>query len=330
VAHVWLPLFTPLVLQMPCFLILLSLTQYWQKRRSHQQMHNALRRYVPDAVVEKYLKQVGQLRMLDIAEQVQGVCMATDAGQYTRLSEQLTPHALHDLMNAYYAVLFAEITQQQGIISDVIGDAAMALWVKTEDDLGLRRSACYAALAIQAANAVFNREHLYPLPTRIGVHCGEMHLGNIGAGDHFEYRAVGDTVNTAARIESLNKLLGTDILVSAQVLEGLSEFWARDLGVFILKGKTLPIHILELSQFNRYTTIEWQALCVDFAAALALYQAFAWEPALSAFQRLQQRYPQDGPTRFYAHFLQQNLPRLVTQAPETRSAWIDTETTILR
>ena len=86
----------------------------------------------------------------------------------------------------------------------------------------------------------------FPLPTRIGLHSGQMVLGHVGAMDHYEYRAVGDIVNTAARIERLNKLFRTRMLASDDLLFGLDDFLTRRLGTFLLAGKSKPLVIHEL------------------------------------------------------------------------------------
>ncbi len=90
----------------------------------------------------------------------------------------------------------------------------LAVWATTEPDLSLRSRACLAALDIASAVDRFNAASgRLALPTRIGLHSGQLLLGSVGAMDHYEYRAVGDIVNTATRLEGLNKHLGTRLLV---------------------------------------------------------------------------------------------------------------------
>src|SRR4030067_1973161 len=84
------------------------------------------------------------------------------------------------------------------------------------------------------------------LPPRIGLHSWEILLGNIGAAHHFEYRPVGDIVNTATRIEGVNKYLGTRILISREVRSKIHGFLTRDVGVFLLAGKSRPVPVYEL------------------------------------------------------------------------------------
>ncbi|MEQ1638011.1 MAG: adenylate/guanylate cyclase domain-containing protein, partial [Methylococcales bacterium] len=327
--NVWLPLYIPLVIQMPLVLMLASFSQYLKNHQDGKQLQKAFSYYLPDSVVVKLTNQAG-LDALHHAELMQGVCMATDAGQYTTLSETLDPQELHYLINNYYTVVFAQIKQHQGMVSDVIGDASLAIWAKAELDIQPRINACHAALAIKTATQTFNQAQPYQLPTRMGLHYGEMRLGNVGAVDHFEYRAIGDTVNTASRIENLNKLLGTNILVTANVIDGCADFFTREMGVFVLKGKTVPIRVFELMGYANQLEENGLHLTTLFMHGLSLFQNYQWEAALDAFIQLGKQYPQDGPTRFYSRYLQQNLAFLLAQPLTERVIWIDSEYAIDR
>jgi len=303
--YLWMPLCIPLMIQTPVVLIFSSILRFQQSKQENRNIHKAFSFYLPDDVVNQVTAKTGGGLMHDFGELMHGVCMATDAGQYTTLSETMNPLELNVLMNRYYGIMFPQVTQHHGIISDVIGDAMLALWAKPVADIQTRINACRAALEIKAAIDCFNQSQQHQLPTRLGLHYGEMRLGNVGAVDHFEYRAIGDTINTANRIEGLNKVLGTHILVSANVIEGLSGFSTREMGVFIMKGKTLPITIFELLEPN---TPEWPQLLSSFTNALKLFQSYQWHKALNLFIEIAKNFPADGPTRFYIGYLQQHLP----------------------
>ena len=124
-----------------------------------------------------------------------------------------------------------------------------------------------------------------------------MALANVGAFERYEYRAVGDTVNTCARLEQLNKQLGTRVLVSQQLAEGIDGFLFRDLGQFMLRGKRAPLRVLELVAGKATATRRQRALCEAFGLALAAYERGSLGPALEAFGCQRERYPDDGPTR---------------------------------
>ena len=105
----------------------------------------------------------------------------------------------------------------------------MAIWKAARVDDGLRRQACLAALDVAKAVHRFNGtlDNLN-LPTRVGVHSGQIFLGNIGAGDHYEYGPTGDTVNTASRMDGLNKYLGTEVLGSEEIVNGIDGLLKRE------------------------------------------------------------------------------------------------------
>jgi adenylate cyclase len=231
-------------------------------------------------------------------ELLHGTCLVTDAENYTSVAESLAPTELAALMNEYYGTIFGVVQNYGGEISDTAGDSMVAVWASAEPDALARQRAAQAATAILAAVDEFNGRHpRTPLPTRIGLESGEMLLGNIGAEQRYEYRAIGDIVNTASRIQGLNQLLGTRVLVSAATLEGSADIAARDVGTFLLRGKRLPVRVLEPVAASR-TTLDLAALEV-FEAAMRAFRAGSWQTAHEQFAELAARFPADGPSRYF-------------------------------
>jgi adenylate cyclase len=324
--NLWLPIITPMLIQAPLLMVIATFFHYSHKNRSHQDMEKAFSFYLPKDVVNKISSQPGNEAMNAYGELKQGICLATDAGQYTTLSESLDPMTLADLMNKYYAVMFPLVKRSGGMISDVIGDAMMALWPLSNSQGNPQQAACLTAIAIIDGVETFNNNQEYNLPTRIGLHYGVMRLGNVGAKEHYEYRAVGDIINTATRIEGLNKLLGTRALASTEVIQGLSGIMTREVGNFILKGKTKPINIHELMGLNQNNADFWPALVIEFSKALKLFQHHQWPEALETFLKISKQYPEDGPTLFYINYLISNQPfQLAELASNSFQAVIKTE-----
>jgi len=143
------------------------------------------------------------------------------------------------------------------------------------------------------------------LPTRIGLHSGKMLLGHVGAMAHYEYRAVGDIVNTTTRIQGLNKYLGTHILVSEEVLSQLDGFLTRELGKFLFVGKSKPLVIYELICRLDKADRQQGSLCADFAEALGAYRRGSWEEAIERFYGCLKHYDGDGPSLFYITLCEQ-------------------------
>lgn len=296
VFNVWLPLMVPLFLQAPVAIAGTITWRYMQARAQRERIQEAFGYYLPREVVNRLANESADLK--DRSQLVYGTCLSTDAEQYTRLSETLPPAELRDLMNAYYQVLFQEVEKFGGIVSDVVGDSMLAIWATPQPDSHVRERACRAAVAIAAAVADFNRSHPdRQLPTRIGLHSGQIVLGSIGAGQHYEYRAVGDIVNTASRVQGLNKYLGTRALVSAETLDGIEAIATRDVGSFLLAGKSTPMRVHELLVNDVQAR---QTHHDDFVAALDAFGRQQWTEAARRFEALASGQPADAVAAFYA------------------------------
>jgi adenylate cyclase len=224
----------------------------------------------------------------------------TDAEGYTGVAEGMEPPALVELVNRYFHAMFGAVFGSGGLVLDVKGDGILAIWTNGAPDVALRAQVCRSCLQMVEASDRFN---LYiperRLPTRIGVDFGPIALAKVGAFGRYEYRAVGDTVNTCARLEQLNKLLGTRVLVSQTFAEDVDQFLFRDLGTFVLRGKRAPQRVFELVAARAAATRRQHVLCDEFTAALAFYELDERTAALDAFRCLRERYPHDGPTRVY-------------------------------
>lgn len=271
---------------------------WWSYRdlaAQRERVRTALGYYVPRSVVAGLTEETltpGADRQL-----LYGTCLVTDAENYTSVAERLPPAELAALVNDYYRAIFGVVKAHGGEISDTAGDSMVAVWASGRPDADARLRAAQASLAILDAVEEFNRAHADSrLPTRVGLETGEMLLGNIGGEHRYEYRAVGDIVNTASRIQGLNQLLGTRVLLSATTLAGV-EWPARDVGTFLLRGKRLPVSVLEpIAETG--CRLDSGSLA-EFAAALAAFRRGDWSAAQHGFARLATRFPGDGPSRYY-------------------------------
>ena len=312
-AGVWYPLIIPLFFQTPVIFFAALLWKYFQANRERRNVRTAFGYYLPDNVVNQIAKNMANIELG--SRVVYGTCMLTDAQQYTALSETMDPDELTNFMNEYYGVIFKPVIENSGIVSDVIGDSMLALWATARPDATARNLACCAALDIVVAVEQFNRSSLvHQLPIRIGMHSGYISLGNVGAMDHYEYRAVGDIVNTAARIEGLNRYLGTRILVSEEVLAQLDGFFYRRLGKFILAGKSKPVEVYELICKAEESIDTQKSLCQVFARGIDAYLRQSWVEAIDFFNGALKMDHSDGPSQFYL-----TLARKCRTDPPTKS-----------
>lgn len=297
-AGLWLPLVVPLCLQPPLALFAGAVLRHRDAHWERERMKRIFSHYLPGAVVEQLTSNVGPPTEINRVEF--GVCLSTDAQQYTALAESMDPAQLARILNAYYRELFEAVQRNGGRVADVIGDAMLAIWAGSASEASMRSLACQAALDIaEAARGPGRDGERPPIPTRIGIHCGNILLGNIGAGERFEFRAVGDVVNTATRIEGLGKHLGARLLASQDVIEGVDAFLSRPLGGFLLAGKHNPVRVAELRGLRADASEHELWHFQRFAAALAHYENGRWLDAANAFWEILAAFPQDGPARFY-------------------------------
>jgi adenylate cyclase len=296
----WLPLVVPLLVQLPVGLFTALFGTYRDANRQRLITEKALADYVPAQVVKPLARRIAEIRSQ--GESVHGLCLFTDAEGYTKVSEALeeNPDKLQALMNRYFEAICAPVREQGGIVSDITGDAVLAIWPAGILTSELRKTVCVAALDLLAAVAQFNKvEPEYALPTRVGLGGGPMFLGNVGAGEYITYKPLGDIVNTASRIENLNKQLGTRLLSSHLVVEDLSGFLTRKVGSFQLFGKTRPVVIYELL----FRESEAEAICQKaiqlFLKGLEQSYAQRWDQAEESFRTCIQLRGEDGPSSFY-------------------------------
>lgn len=307
--QLWIPLAIPLMVQLPVGVIGIVTLLYFEADRERRRIEALFGGHRPEPVVRDMVRGAGPIHTE--GQLVYGACLATDAEKYTALAETMDPHQLAALMHAYYECLFEPVERYQGKVSDVIGDAMLAIWAAGSADPLVRERACLACLDVISAIERFNHQGGYgrpSLPTRLGLHFGEMVLGNIGARQHYEYRAVGDIVNTANRIQGVNKHLGTRLLVSEEVVNGLNDLLLRPLGRFLLPGKSQPVNLFELVARQSGSNAAQRQLCAAYEQALHVCQTGNRVDALHRFEMIHERFPEDGPTRFMLTYCRE--PRL--------------------
>jgi adenylate cyclase len=303
--NVWMPLVMPILVAAPTAILSSFSWKYWTARRQREHLRRAFSYFVPREVVsrlEHNAEQIGGTK-----ESLECACVATDAANYTPLAESMSPEQLAEFLNQYFEALFGGVANRGGFVSDVVGDAMLALWPHRSDET--RVQMLHALLEMRDAADRFN-ERLAGrrLATRFGADWGRVALTTVGAGTHYEYRAVGDAVNTAGRIQELNKQLGSRILVSQPAIGAAqSEFLVRDLGSFLLRGKSNAVHIYELMGTRAQATAGQLELCTRFAEAVAAMGDSQTGTALGRFREIHAAFPEDAPTTFFLRGLESGL-----------------------
>lgn len=217
-----------------------------------------LRRYLSPAAVRRVLESNPDQALALGGEVVTVTLLSADLRDFTAMSEKLSAVEVVDQLNEYHGTMLAQIERRGGVLDKFIGDGALAVFGL--DLLGKGptpdRGAAAAVSAAQdmvAALALLNADRaLRSLPTLrmgIGIHTGTVVAGNIGApGRRVEFTVIGDSVNTAARLEGLTKQAGTEVLVSADTAGHLPDLSPlRALAPMPVRGKEKPLDVFALS-----------------------------------------------------------------------------------
>ncbi|MDR1971376.1 MAG: response regulator [Treponema sp.] len=230
----------------------------------------------------------------------------TDIQDFSRISERLDPEDLVRLLNIYLSGLSDIILEQKGTIDKYVGDAIVAFFGAPLEvpDHALR--ACAAAILMSRREEELNGEFLktglspVPLLTRIGINTGDMVVGNMGSQRKMNYTIMGNAVNIGSRLEGLNKLYGTRILVSEDTIrETGNHFLTRRLDRVRPVGISIPLQIYELLEFSASASEEQREVVELFHAALDLFERRDWAGAGAAFQGVLDRFPQDRPSAVF-------------------------------
>lgn len=297
---VWMPLVTPLLLQMPLTLLVALMLRFRISHKENLQIQQTASYFLPVEVVSSLTTwKPGDL--VNAGRMVEGICLVSDAESFTTFAENVDPSELQSELNRYYDFLFQPIQNQGGRVLDIVGDAMLAIWEYNGTPLETTQRACHSAIHIQNRIALKggHRGQLSKLPTRIGLHAGSLIVGNVGAGDHFEFRAVGDMINTTSRIEGLNKYLGTRILVSEKIADHVGDLVTRRTGKFRLKGKDDHLEIFELRCRYEDCDQSFFELREIFMEGLYQYEAAHWLRARAIFKSILDGFGKDGPSEFY-------------------------------
>ena len=208
--------------------------------------------YVPRNLVHRLVRQGEDAVQSSVAREA--TVMFTDIVAFTRQSETMTAPETAEFLNQHFAMLSRCVEAEVGTIDKFIGDSLMAFWGAPEAQPDHAARACRAARAIRTAVAADNqarvREGGDPVRVRIGIHSGEVIVGNIGAPGRINYTIVGDTVNTANRLEQLGKEIDEGaadaIILASAATVAAAEIEARALGAHPIRGRQEEIEVFAL------------------------------------------------------------------------------------
>ena len=273
----------------------------WHEDRAERLfIQRAFAQYVSPAVVERITADRSQLRLGGEMRDVTYVF--TDLEGFTSLSEQLAPEETAALLNAYLDGVCNLFVDHGATIDKIIGDAVAGFFGAPEDQAGTSERAVRLVLALDRFCEAFrqsrNADGVALGVTRIGAHRGPAVIGNFGGSRFFDYTGIGDTVNTAARLEAANSHFGTRICLSETVRTEIADVSYRPIGDIVLKGKSDPVTCFEPIPHGAPAAGSMDAY--DAAFSLLHHND---DGAGTAFDALSARYPCDLLVRFHCERL---------------------------
>jgi adenylate cyclase len=229
--------------------IALSLYRYGLLDKERRHMRRIFRRYLAPPMVDRLL---ANPKLPELGgEQRELTILFCDLRGFTALSEHLDPTVLTRVLNQFLSAATEAILERGGTVDKYVGDAIMAFWNAPLDQPNHAELACRAALRIvqrlDGLNASWAREGNLPtLSAGVGVNTGRCTVGNFGSAHRFDYSAIGDAVNIAARLESETRTRGFAILLGAETCARVRDFATLPLGSARVRGRsgTLEVHAL--------------------------------------------------------------------------------------
>jgi adenylate cyclase len=299
-ARLWITIVYPL-LALVTVHILLTVYYYMTEQRERKRIKVTFKQYVAEHVVEEMTKDPTRLK-LGGEERVLTV-LFSDLEGFTTYSERYTAHEMTEILGDYFTRVTEQIFLHRGTLKEYVGDELMAFFGAPMGESDHASRACAAALAMREQTvalvgewAKIGRPHLR---ARTGINSGPMVVGNLGSKYRFAYGVVGDQVNIGSRLEGLNKVYGTDIIIgenTARFVE--NSFRLRELDMVRVKGRTQVIRIYELiAKADTALPSDHDEALAAYAEALETYRKGMWTEALALFHQTLRLRANDGPAR---------------------------------
>jgi adenylate cyclase len=257
--------------------------------------------YLPSSIINEMLNNPDKLKLGGEYKNV--TALFTDIKGFTSISENVEPSDLTKFLKEYMTELTDSVFKNAGMLDKYIGDAIVALFGVPIEIENHAQKACLAAIEMRkkshaTANKFPEIKALNGLITRIGINTGNMITGNMGSEQLFDYTGIGDNMNLAARLESLNKYYDSEIIISESTKNELNDnFIFREIDNVAVKGKEKGVRIFELIDLVTNLTdekvSELKTQFADYNFILNLYYDGNWEKANISLNDYLNKYPND-------------------------------------
>ncbi len=258
-------------------------------RKKSSMVTNLFGKYVSAGVVNEIIR--GDLSATLEGRRAELTMLFSDLRGFTTLSERLGARDTGILLNRYFDTMIPIVFEQKGTLDKLMGDAIMAFFGAPLELPDHPQRGAVTALTMMKKLAELKRNPDIPgveeLNIGIGLNTGEVTVGNLGSNVFMDYTIVGDAVNLASRLEGLNKVYGTNIIISEFTAANLDpdRFITRELDLVKVKGKEKAVRIFELVGFAEDVGKETRELIADFERGLAAYRKQEWDRAETLFRK---------------------------------------------
>jgi len=280
---------------------MLTLYRFLSEERERRRIKNTFQQYVAPDVVELILKDPAGVRLG--GEEKVLTALLSDMEGFSTYAERHAPREVITVLSDYYAEMTDEIFAVQGTLVEYVGDELFALYGAPVTQPDHAKRACACALAMQARRAAlgdaWEKIGRPRIKARTGINSGNMLVGNIGSKYRVHYAATGDSVNLASRLEGLNKIYGTEIIISGTTADLVGgAFRLRELDMTRVKGREQALRIYELlGTADMPLPAEQKELLELYEAGLTPYRERRWDEALELFGKCLRLRPSDGPSK---------------------------------
>jgi adenylate cyclase len=265
-----------------------SFLRFLDTERERRRVRSAFSQYMSPTLVKRLAEQPGELTLG--GEMRDLTLLFCDIRGFTSISERLDAEELTELINRFLTPMTQVIMESEGTIDKYMGDCIMAFWNAPLNVPEHRRLGVMSALEMRkrlillnselALESAAKNEPPIELGIGIGLNSGICCVGNVGSAQRFDYSALGDTVNLAARLEGQCKTYGVEVILSAGTMEGLEDMATLELDLIQVKGKTEPIRIFTvLGDAELANDAEFKAIEVHHRAMLEHFRAQEWSRA---------------------------------------------------
>ena len=280
--------------------ISITVYKYLSESRQKRFIRSAFSTYLAPTVVQQLIDSPENLELG--GEEREITAFFSDVQGFTSISEKLTPNELVELLNEFLTEMTNIILEHEGTVDKFEGDAIIAFYGAPNALENQAETACLTCVDMQKRlgelREKWHREGKPELKMRIGLSTGPAVVGNMGSRNRMDYTMMGDTVNTAARLEGVNKIYGIYTLVCETTFKKASQrVWGREIDAINVIGKAEPVTVYQLLGYSEDIDETMLKMTGLYAEGLHLYRQQHWGSAIEKFDAALNVSPDDGPSK---------------------------------